>query len=136
MKEAIQADLSEVSAGQLAQQRGSNQQVKDFGKMLETEHGANLLKARTLAGQIGASPPTTVNDDQQVVFDRLSGLQGPEFDRTFVRAMIDDHKKDIARFQTQAKLIGPAADYAKQTLPTLQKHLQTAEALAAAKAKQ
>lgn len=133
VKQAIQADLSEVSAGQLAQTNGQSPEVKNFGKMLETEHGQDLIKARQVATQLGVNPPANVNDDQQALFDKLTGLKGAEFDKEFTQAMIEDHKKDIVKFQTQAKQTGPAADYAKQTLPALQKHLQTAQSISTPK---
>ena len=30
---------------------------------------------------------------------RLSKLQGPEFDREYVKAMVKDHKQDVAEFR-------------------------------------
>jgi len=44
--------------------------------------------------------------------------------------MITDHKKDIAEYEKEAKSKSPLSDFAKETLPTLEHHLQTAEALA------
>ena len=44
--------------------------------------------------------------------------------------MVTDHKKDIAKYEKEAKSKSPLADFAKETLPTLQHHLQTAETLA------
>ena len=44
--------------------------------------------------------------------------------------MIDDHKKDIAKYEKQASSGDPqTAALAKDTLPTLRKHLETAESL-------
>jgi len=43
--------------------------------------------------------------------------------------MVTDHKEDIGKYQKEAKSKGPLADFAQQTLPTLQKHLQSAESL-------
>jgi putative membrane protein len=47
-----------------------------------------------------------------------------------VKAMITDHKKDIAEYEKEAKSKSPLSDFAKKTLPTLEHHLQTAETLA------
>ena len=48
--------------------------------------------------------------------------------------MVDDHKKDIKEFEKEAKSQNQqVATFAKDTLPTLHKHLDTAEALAKAK---
>jgi putative membrane protein len=44
--------------------------------------------------------------------------------------MVTDHKEDIAKYEKEAKSKGPLADFAKDTLPTLQHHLRTAETLA------
>ncbi len=61
--------------------------------------------------------------------DRLSKLSGDQFDNQFAQAMVADHKKDIRAYEKEAKSKGPLADFAQQTLPTLQKHLETAEAV-------
>jgi putative membrane protein len=47
--------------------------------------------------------------------------------------MVTDHKKDIAEYEKEARSKGPLADFAKETLPTLEHHLQTAQTLAKAK---
>jgi putative membrane protein len=44
--------------------------------------------------------------------------------------MIMDHKEDIGKYEKEAKSKGPLAQFAQQTIPILQKHLQTAERLA------
>jgi putative membrane protein len=44
--------------------------------------------------------------------------------------MVTDHKKDISKYEKEAKSKGPLANFAQQTVPTLQEHLQTAESLA------
>lgn len=44
--------------------------------------------------------------------------------------MISDHKKDVRKFEREAKKArGALAEYASETLPTLKKHLQAAEKL-------
>ena len=63
------------------------------------------------------------------MYDRLSKLSGGQFDEQFVKAMVTDHKKDIAKYEKEAKSKSPLADFAKETLPTLEHHLQTAETL-------
>jgi putative membrane protein len=50
--------------------------------------------------------------------------------------MVTDHKQDISKYEKEAKSKGPLADFAQQTIPTLQKHLQTAESLTGQKSSQ
>jgi putative membrane protein len=75
------------------------------------------------------TPPSEPNAKQKKMYDHLSSMSGQQFDRQFAQEMVTDHKEDIGKFEKQAKSKGPLADFAQQTIPTLQKHLQTAESL-------
>lgn len=126
LDDAVQGDLSEINMGKLAQQKGQSEGVKNFGRMLEQDHGQHLQKAKQQAQQIGVTPPS---EPSAKMYDHLSSLSGPQFDRQFAQAMVSDHKEDIGKYQKEAESKGPLADFAQQTIPTLQKHLQTAESL-------
>src|SRR5690242_4775619 len=126
LKEAIQADMAEVQVGQLAQQKGQSEDVKQFGQMLQQDHSQNLQQAQQLAQQNNVTAPTEPSSEQKKMHDKLSKLSGQQFDRQFAKDMVADHKKDIAKFQKEAKGNGPFAQFAQQTVPVLQKHLQTA----------
>jgi putative membrane protein len=131
---AIQGNMAEVQMGQLAQQKGSSDGVKQFGKTLETDHSQANQTATAAAGSISVTPPTRPSKMQQAMYDKLNKLSGPQFDRQFASSMVKDHKKDIAEYQKEAKRKdGQVSDYAKQSLPTLQKHLQLAQSLAKGK---
>lgn len=133
---AIEGNLAEVQLGQLAQQKGASDGVRSFGQQLATDHTAANQRATAVAGQMGVTPPSEPNKQQKAVYDRMSKLSGDAFDRQFVKHMVDDHKKDIAEYQKEAKRRNdPAAGYASETLPTLQQHLQTAQSLAKDSAK-
>jgi len=131
LNNAIQSDLAEVQMGKLAQQKGQGQGVKDSGQMLEQDHSEHLQKAKQEAQQLGMTPPSEPNAKQKKMYDHLSSMSGQQFDRQFAQEMVTDHKQDISKFEKQAKSKGPLADFAQQTIPTLQKHLQTAESLTA-----
>jgi putative membrane protein len=129
MTDAIQGDLSEIKMGELAQQKGHSDAAKQFGQMLQQDHSQHLDKAKALAQQSGMVAPSEPDAKQKAMYDRLSKLDGAKFDRQFARAMVSDHNEDIAKYKTEAGSKGPLADFAQQTLPTLEKHLKTAEDL-------
>jgi putative membrane protein len=129
IKEAMQGDLAEVNMGKLAQDKAQSDGVKSFGKMLEQDHGEHSQKVQSKAQELGVTPPQEPNATQKAMYDRLSKLSGAKFDEQFVKEMVSDHKKDIGKYEKEAKSKSPLADFAKETLPTLQHHLQTAEAL-------
>jgi putative membrane protein len=126
----MQGDLAEMNVGKLAQEKAQSEGVKDFGKMLEEDHGEHSQKVQGKAQELGVTPPQEPNTTQKSMYDRLSKLSGAKFDQQFGKAMVTDHKEDIAKYEKEAKSKGPLADFAKDTLPTLQHHLQTAETLA------
>src|SRR5947209_2384630 len=130
IKEAIEGNLAEVQMGQLAQQNGASQGVKDFGQMLVTDHGQANTKAQSVASALNVTPPTEPNAKQKKDYDKMSKLNGAAFDKAFAQHMVADHKKDIAEFQKETKSKNQTlAAFASDTLPTLQKHLKSAQAL-------
>jgi putative membrane protein len=129
MTKAIQGDMAEVQMGQLAQQKGQTDAVKSFGQMLVTDHQANQQKAEDLAKQIGVRAPTAPSAEQKADYDHLAKLSGTAFDRHFASMMVADHKKDVQAFKREAKNKDQVAQFANETLPTLQKHLDAAEKL-------
>jgi putative membrane protein len=132
MKEAIEGDMAEVKMGELAQQKGQSQDAKQFGQMLQQDHSQHLQQAQQMAQQLGVTSPSEPNAKQKQAYDRLSKMSGARFDRAFAQDAVKDHKADIAKYQKEAKSKGPLAQFAQQTVPTLQKHLQAAQSLQSA----
>jgi putative membrane protein len=128
---AIQSNLAEVQMGKLAEQKGQDSRIRDFGKTLEQDHSANNQKAEALAQSLNITPPKAPDAEQKRMYERMSKLSGANFDREFASHMVTDHRKDIAEFSQEAKSSNAqVANYATQTLPDLKKHLQIAEGLA------
>jgi len=130
LKEAIEGDLAEVKMGELAQQKGQSDDVKQFGQMLQQDHGKHLQQAQQLAQQGGVTTPAQPTASQKKSYDKLSKMSGNQFDRQFARDMVADHKKDIAKYEKEAKGKSSLAQFAQQTVPVLQKHLQMAQDMA------
>ena len=126
---AMQTNLAEVQVGKLAQEKGASQQAKSLGQMLTNDHQANQQKAERIAKQIGVTPPTSPGAMQKSDYDRLSKLSGAAFDRRFAAMMVEGHRKAISEFRREARMKDAVGEYAKQTLPTLEKHLREAERL-------
>jgi putative membrane protein len=136
LTDAIQINLAEISVGDLAQKNGSSDDVKSFGKMLVEDHTASNTKATSLAQANGITPPTQPNAEEKKMHDELAKLSGMEFDREFAKAMVAGHEKAIAKFEAASKGDGDVAKFAQETLPTLQKHLKTAQSLASSQSTQ
>ena len=129
ISEAIQGNLAEISMGQLAQSKSQNDGVRMFGKALEADHSAAVEQSTAAATEVGARVPTEPNTKQKRAYEMMSKLSGTKFDREFIDQMVEDHKMDISKYTKQANGSGPVASYAKETLPTLKQHLDTAQSL-------
>lgn len=130
LKDAIQGDYSESTLGKLIQQRGASAATRNFGAMLTRDHTKALGQARQVAAlehlHIRPAMAPEARDERY----RLKRLGGASFDREVRRYMIEDHTKDIAEFREQARTGDRATRaLATATIPTLQKHLATAQSL-------
>ena len=132
VSDAIKGDNSEIALGRLAISKSASDPVKAFGQTLIDDHSKAKADASAVATTIGVSPPSEISPDAQRAMTKLQQLNGRDFDREFIRVMVEDHQKDIAEFKKEAESgHGPVEQLAAQTLPTLEKHLQMAQSLSA-----
>ena|ERR1700693_1351136 len=128
-KEAAQGGMAEVKLGQLAEEKGSNDTVKSFGKRMVEDHSKAGGKLKEVASRESITLPTDISAKDQATCDRLAKLNGTAFDRAYARDMVKDHETDVAAFQREAN--GGKDDslksFASETLPTLQDHLKQAK---------
>jgi putative membrane protein len=130
VSDAIKGDNGEIAVGKLAEAQGESEAVKDFGKLLVSDHGAHKQELTALAQTAGISVTDDPADEAKANLEKLKTLHGAEFDKQFKSMMVEDHQKDIAKYEKQASS-GDAqtAALAQRTLPTLRKHLDAANAL-------
>jgi putative membrane protein len=132
-KHVAEANISEIDAGTLAQEKGSSQAVKDFGAMMVKDHGAALDKLKALAATKSISLPTSASIGQMATKAKLDVLSGDTFDKSYIKGQVKAHqdtivalKKEIASGQdTDAK------SFASAVLPTVQGHLKKIKGIAA-----
>lgn len=125
MMEAANGGMAEVQMGQLALQKATNDQVKQFAQKMVDDHGKANDELKALAAQKGVTLPTDVDAKIKAKMTRMQGLSGAAFDQAYVADMHKDHIKDVAAFQKEANT-GKDSDvkgWAAKTLPTLQGHL-------------
>ncbi len=126
--EAASGGQEEVKLGQLAKEKGQSEIVKQFGQHMIDDHGKANDELTGLAGRKGVTVPTELKSKHQKVIDSLTKLSGPDFDKQYMAEMVKDHVADVALFKKEANG-GKDAElttWAKQTLPTLEKHLTMA----------
>jgi putative membrane protein len=127
--DAAKANMAEVELGKLAETRASSNEVKTFAKRMVDDHQKGLDRLKTVARNEKITLPTALDPKDQVLKDRLEKVSGNGFDRAYMRAMIRDHRQEVADFRAESK-IAKSADvkqYASGTLPVLEDHLKLAQ---------
>jgi putative membrane protein len=127
--DAADAGMTEVQAGQIAQQKGMAKDVKEYGAMMVKDHTAAGDKLKTIAASKNITLPSALSSDMQKNIDDLQKKEGKDFDKAYVNMMVSDHKKVISKFEDESKN-GSDADirsFADSTLHTLRHHLDEAE---------
>jgi putative membrane protein len=122
--EAANGGMAEVMIGKLAQDKGGAQ-VKDFAAMMVKDHSMANDELMTLAKSKNIALPTVLDKDMQKGFDDLSKKTGADFDKAYVKLMVDDHKTDVKEFdKASQKVKDPDLKaFAGKTLPVLKMHL-------------
>jgi putative membrane protein len=128
IRDAAKANQDEIDLGKLAQQKSSNAQVKSYGQTLVNDHSKNLKELENLAAKNGVSVQPFQGATARAEYQRLEGLSGAMFDRSFASQMIQDHEKAISMFEQALKDTQDPAmrTYINSTLPVLRKHLNEA----------
>lgn len=129
LEKAARGGLEEVEIGQMAEQKGTDQTVKDFGKRMVTDHNKLNDQLKQIAGQKGATVPASMSHHENSTMSHLENLSGAKFDQTYAKDMVKDHKKDIKEFQNAAKNLQDPdlRNFAQQAVPILQEHLTLAQ---------
>ncbi len=123
--EAARGSMGEIVLGKLAQQKGQDKRVKNFGTMMINDHAKINKEMKALAASKKITLPTAPGNDEQIVIDNLSKKTGKDFDKAFIKDMIEDHKNDIKAFENaSSKCADPDIKaFAAKLLPIFHNHL-------------
>jgi len=93
----MMANMAEIQLGQMGSEKATSPEVKSFAQMMVTDHTQANQQLMPIAQQLGVQQPTSLDAKHKAVADRLSKLQGAEFDRQYMKAMVDAHKDVISQ---------------------------------------
>ena len=130
MKDAAEAGMAEVEIAKLAKDRALNPRVKNFAEMMINDHSAANNKLQTIARDKSTTLPSTLGKHQDHLED-LSKKNGAEFDKAYMKMMVDGHEDVVKEFEkcSQNGTDPDVKTFAAQTLPTVRMHLDSAKAI-------
>jgi putative membrane protein len=93
------ANTWDVQTGQLAAERGSTKEVRDFGAMLARDHKQVRQQGRDLAKKLGVTPTPpkdfALAKEHTTAMTKLKGLHGKAFDKAFLENEVAFHQAVI-----------------------------------------
>jgi putative membrane protein len=131
VKESALGGMTEVELGKLAAQKASSDAVKQFGQRMVDDHSKANDQLKQVAGKSNIEIPASLDSKHQSRIDKLSKLSGPAFDKAYVKDQVKDHKHDVDEFKSEAQNGSDpnVKQFAMQTLPTLEEHLNAVKDL-------
>jgi putative membrane protein len=103
-----------------------NDAVRDFAKMMLTDHARTTAQVKTAAGAAGLQvPPPKLMPKQQAMIDELKRASGAERDTVYVRQQLAAHQEALALHSGYAKAGDTPAlkQVAAGAVPVIEHHL-------------
>jgi len=120
--------LAEIELGKLAAQKGASDPIRRLGQRMVDDHGRAGEVLKALAQAKGVTLPKSLDARQQKEIERLQKLSGSDFDRAYMKLVVEGHRRDIREFRKQAQSGSDAEikSFATTMLPKLHDHLALA----------
>jgi putative membrane protein len=132
VKEAATSDMLEIEAAKIAETKG-NAEEKKFAQQMVTDHTKTStdLKGMVSSGAVKADIPAALDDASQKKLAKLRDAKADNFASEYDPMQVSAHKDAVSLFGRYAKSGDNAKlkDWAGKTLPTLQHHLEMAQAM-------
>jgi putative membrane protein len=127
---ATSSNTFEIQSSRLALQRSRNPEVRRFAQQMIRDHNmaGRRMMAAARAGGVPAPRPM-LNDKHQAMLDSVRSAS--DFDAAYMDAQLAAHQEAVALF-TSYSSTGDNAElvvFAKETLPTLQMHLDHVQSM-------
>lgn len=142
---AAMSDRFEIASSRLVGEKSQNAQVKEFAQHMIRDHektSRELMQHQPHATGAGTSTPPQgtapgsprqdgLDQQHAALLQQLQQASGAEFDRLYIRQQVMAHQQavDLFRNYSQSGDNAQLKQWAAQTLPALEQHLQMAQRL-------
>jgi putative membrane protein len=127
--EAAKGNRAEIELGKMVASKATDPHVKQFAQMMVADHTKELNELQKVAASKNITLPEGIPDDAQALKTKLRSASGKDLEKDYMDGMVQYHKKNVQEFQeaTQKLEDNEVKQWATNTLPVLQKHLQRAQ---------
>jgi putative membrane protein len=131
IKEAALSDMTEIESSKIAEQKGNADEKKFAGQMIADHTKMSSELKALVPADMKSALPTALDDASQKKLDKLRDTKPEDFAGQFDPMQVSAHKDAVSLFERYAKggEDPKLKDWAGKTLPTLQHHLEMAQAM-------
>ncbi len=125
-------NMYEIQAAKAAQGQSKDDDIKNFAQLMLDDHNKMSDELQNKVQNIkGMQVPSEMTKDFKDKVQTLKSAKGHQFEQEYRKQMIQSHKEAINLFQTYAQTgdNNDLKNWARDSVATLQKHLNRAESL-------
>jgi putative membrane protein len=125
-------DLYEIQSSQLAQQKATAANIRDFAQMMIEHHTGTTRKLMSAARAAGIAPsPPALEPPQRAMIEELRSLSGNAFDAAYLRQQRAAHDQALALHSSYAENGDrPALRVtARSAVPIIRTHIDRLDAI-------
>lgn len=132
------ANAGEVQEGQLAEHKATNPAVKNFAKLMVSDHSKMLADGRALAKKLAITPDSSKDDvkdlaksGQNDIKDLTNKKAGKDWDEDYMGKQVDDHQKVLDKLNdaSQSAKSADLKNALSDAIAKVQGHLTQAKAI-------
>jgi len=132
LRKTLEDNVAQVQMSQLATQKSSSNDVKQFGQRMVQVHQELGTQLKPVATKLGVNEPKNPSKKDKQQIEKMQALSGPDFDTAFLKAMLKEQQTDVKNFNDEAQSAqDPTVQrVAKMDAPVLSQHLQVLQQIA------
>jgi putative membrane protein len=103
------AGNAEVELGRVAAMRAASPAVKKFGQMMVDDHTKAGKELAEIASMYNVTQPSGLDEKHRDLENRLAKMNGPDFDKAYMDAMIDGHQNVVDTLESRVDEVNRSA---------------------------
>lgn len=130
------ANMLDSAGGSIAATKGTNAEVRAFGKDMMRDHHSLRQQGQDLAKKLGITPEAPANDDSKAKLDKTMALyngatKGKDFDKAYIDNEVMYHKSvlETVTAAMSAAQNPELKNFIQKAAPAIQAHLDNAESI-------
>jgi putative membrane protein len=132
IQKGLEDGQAEIEASKVAQSVSKNPRIVRYATMIVADHAAMADDLEKIAINNKVRGGDSISTDHRQNIANIKALSGKDFDRSYIQMMVNTHQSAVKSFKTAATdKIEEIQKFARNTIPTLKLHLDSANAICA-----